>query len=143
MLFFISQDDFLAESLFGVFDEDNSGALDFYELMLVKNAPMLSTPEEKLNWIFTAFDQDGGGFIDLNEIMNIVIGLFKMAGMDEDFDMVAACVSEIRQAVDKDDDGTITREEFVKNAAKSSFISNNIIACQDGSQRMFHANVLQ
>ena len=97
--------------------------------MLVKNASNLSTPEDKLNWIFTAFDQDGGGSIDLNEIMDIVMGLFKMAGMDEDIDMVVVCVSEIRQAVDKDGDGTITREEFIKNAVKSSFIYNNIISC--------------
>ena len=30
------QDNFLAESLFDVFDEDKSGALNFYEFMLVK-----------------------------------------------------------------------------------------------------------
>ena len=30
------QDNILAESLFDVFDEDKSGALNFYEFMLVK-----------------------------------------------------------------------------------------------------------
>ena len=35
---FSSQDNILAESLFDVFDEDKSGALNFYEFMLVKVA---------------------------------------------------------------------------------------------------------
>lgn len=50
-----------AESLFDVFDEDKSETLNFYEFMLVKNAPSLDTPEAKLHWIFSAYDTDGGG----------------------------------------------------------------------------------
>ena len=105
-----------------MFDEDNSGALNFYELMLVKNATSLNNPQEKLSWIFTAFDQDGGGTISIMEIMDLVIGLFKMSGMEEDMDKVVTCVSEIRNAVDKDNDGDITKDEFVKHAMESQFI---------------------
>ena len=36
---FYWQADILAESLFDVFDEDKSGALNFYEFMLVKVTP--------------------------------------------------------------------------------------------------------
>ena len=124
-----SQENILAAPLFAVFDEDNSGALDFYEWMLVKNASDLSTPEDKLNWIFSAFDQDGGGEIDLNEIMDIVMGLFKMAGIEDEMDILVECVAEIRHALDRDNDGKITREEFVRNAIKSNFIYNNLISC--------------
>ena len=59
-----------------MFDEDNSGSMDFAENMTViivkimilifmtwiqaKFAMMMSTPEEKLSWIFEIFDSDGG-----------------------------------------------------------------------------------
>ena len=85
----------MAESLFRVFDEDNSGALNFFEYLQVclslncwrlilfnltpkaENVTVLDTNDDKLNWIFMAFDQDGGGFIDVNEIRDIVTCLFR------------------------------------------------------------------
>ena len=41
------QDDILAESLFDVFDEDKSGALNFYEFMLVKVTTTWKLPSSK------------------------------------------------------------------------------------------------
>ena len=41
------QDDILAESLFDVFDEDKSGALNFYEFMLVKVTTTWKLPPSK------------------------------------------------------------------------------------------------
>ena len=61
------QDNIMAEAFFRVFDEDKSGALSFYEYMLVKTAPNLENTESKLGWIFQAFDNDGGGTIDKTE----------------------------------------------------------------------------
>ena len=43
--------------------------------------PRLTTPEEKLKWIFNVFDKDGGGSIDAGEIQEMVGGLFAMAGV--------------------------------------------------------------
>ena len=43
---FYWQGDILAESLFDVFDEDKSGALNFYEFMLVKVTPLISLQKE-------------------------------------------------------------------------------------------------
>ena len=107
-----------------MFDEDSSGTLNFYEYMHVQQAMGLTTPEEKLNWIFCAFDQDVSGHIDVLEISNVVAGMFKMAGMEVDKDKIVGCVSEIRYAVDKDRDWKISKEEFVNNGMKSKFISN-------------------
>ena len=101
----------------------------------------LNTPEDKLNWIFTAFDTDGGGTIDVDEIRDIVVGLFRLAGIEEDDDLITVCVSDIRwqkiilynlagklsyfrDAVDEEGDGDISKDEFVKNAMKSKFIFN-------------------
>ena len=63
-------------------------------------------------------------YIDADEIRDIVIGLFRLAGIEEDEDLVLACVSDVKDAVDQDGDGDITKDEFVKNAMQSKFIFN-------------------
>ena len=114
----------MAESLFRVFDEDKNGTLSFDEFLQASRVTNLDTPEDKLNWIFTAFDEDGGGSIDVDEIRDIVEGLFRLAGIEEDEDMLASCVTDVRNAIDGDGDGEISKEEFVKNAMGSTFISD-------------------
>ena len=65
----------LSESIFNIFDEDQSGHIDFVEYMMVKlesrsvrqlvmilflqaiNSSNMHTPESKLNWIFNVFDK--------------------------------------------------------------------------------------
>ena len=75
----------------------------------------LNTVEDKLAWIFTAFvilwtnwtrnitinissrfDADGGGSIDSEEIYDICEGLFRLAGIEDDPDLLASCVSDVR-----------------------------------------------
>ena len=56
----------------------------------------LESVEDKLSWIFTAFDSDGGGSIDYDEITDICQGLFRLAGIEEDEDMLASCVADVR-----------------------------------------------
>ena len=82
--------------MFRVFDEDRSGTLNFFEWYQATNVKNMSTVEEKLNWIFLAFDADNGGSIDLNEIREIVIWMFRFAGIEEDPDLLASCVIDVR-----------------------------------------------
>jgi hypothetical protein len=56
----------------------------------------MTIPEEKLNWIFGAFDADGGGSIDVEEIREIVVWMFRFAGIDEDPDLLESCVIDVR-----------------------------------------------
>ena len=79
-----------------VFDEDNSGTLTFYEWYQATNVKNMTTPEEKLNWIFSAFDADKGGSIDVEEIRELVLWMFRFAGIEEDPDMVEACILDVR-----------------------------------------------
>ena len=123
----------------------------------------LETAEDKLSWIFTAFDSDGGGSIDYDEITDIcqvsrnligqqkIIvnligqGLFRLAGIEENEDILASCVADVRfrnfinmsvcfegiinifnfrATIDGDGDGDISKEEFVANAMQSKFIAD-------------------
>ena len=122
--FLADQGGSLAESLFRVFDEDGSGSMDFTEYMLANNCTSLAQPQEKLSWIFNVFDEDGGGSIDIDEVIKLVIGLANMGGVEAEREVLLACVQDILEAIDVDRDGDITREEFVNNAMKSSFIRN-------------------
>ena len=117
------QADFLADSLFRVFDIDSSGTMDFIEYMLAINSTSLNSPEDKLKWMFDVFDKDGGGSISAEEIGCILQGLFEMSGQDfeeKDLDQVTR---EIMEAIDADGDGEVTKAEFIKNAMKSLFVA--------------------
>lgn len=74
--------------------------------------------------MFDAFDEDGGGTVDADEITNIVVGLFRLGGIEEDQDLLAACVYDVIEAVDKEGDGDISKDEFVENAMNCKFIFN-------------------
>jgi len=115
-----------AESLFRVFDEDGNGKMNFYEFSLAINCKNFTEPKEKLTWIFNVFDADGGGVIDLDEIIKLVIGLVHMSDVEADREVLLACVQDILEAVDENNDGEISRAEFVENAMRSGFIRNLI-----------------
>jgi Ca2+-binding EF-hand superfamily protein len=57
-------------------------------------------------------------------VIKLVIGLANMGGVEAEREVLLACVQDILEAIDVDRDGDITREEFVNNAMKSSFIRN-------------------
>ena len=115
---------FLSDSLFRIFDTDNSGTMDFDEYMLALKATNLTAPSDKLRWIFDVFDNDGSGTISTNEIEFLILGLFKMSGHQVvEGDLEEAC-KDIMMNVDSDGDGEITRQEFIENGLKSPFVAS-------------------
>ena len=49
--------------------------------------------------------------------------LDRMAGIEEDDELLPSCVEDVRASIDVDNDGDISKEEFVKNALNNKFIS--------------------
>ena len=121
----------IAESLFKVFDKDKSGTMDFCEYMLASNATCLTSPEEKLNWIFDVFDKDCGGTIDPEEGRDVVKSLFHMAGIELEEEILADRMEEMLKAIDTDGDGEITKDEFMKNALSCEFIHDMLTVGMD------------
>ena len=95
-------------------------------LAKVKNASNLQTDEDKLGWIFTTFDNDGGGSVDVDEVADVVEGMFKMAGKEEDDDEIDDIADKIMEICDENKDGEISKEEFMEHAMKTEFILNLI-----------------
>ena len=52
----------------------------------------------------------------MSEIEQIVSNIFDFADIKPDRRMTQACVKDVKRSVDRDNDGTITKEEFIENA---------------------------
>ena len=115
--------DDLADSMFQVFDIDNSGTMDFTEYMLAINSTGLNSTEDKLKWMFDVFDKDGGGSISAEEIDALLQGLFEMSGQDFEDNDLENVTRDIMEAIDADGDGEVTKDEFIENAMKCQFIA--------------------
>ena len=57
-------------------------------------------------------------------VINLCTITFRLAGIEEDQDLLAACVFDVIEAVDEEGDGDISKDEFVENAMKCKFIFN-------------------
>ena len=53
-----------------------------------------------------------------------------------DKEVLLSCVQEILEAIDEDNDGEITKDEFVNNAMKSQFIKD--LMGEEDSQSTYH-----
>ena len=65
---------------------------------MLASSVKIETTQDKLDWIFRAFDADNGGTIKEAEIRKIVIYLFKVADINEEEDLLVACISDIKFA---------------------------------------------
>ena len=117
------QADDVADSMFEVFDIDDSGTMDFTEYMLAINSTGLNTTEDKLKWMFDVFDKDGGGSISSEEIDILLQGLFEMSGQEFEENDLENVTRDIMEAIDADGDGEVTKDEFIENAMKCQFIA--------------------
>lgn len=62
----------ILKCLFWVLDLDDSGTVDFIELVMGIHMLSQSTIKEKLNTFYELADTDGNGSIDMEEMFNVL-----------------------------------------------------------------------
>jgi len=93
-------------------DRDGSGAIDLEEFCRLMVTRMNSIDDPKLlAQAFTMFDADGSGSISREELKSMMVNV--MGGTGEN--VSEAEIDDVLNEVDKDGDGDISYEEFVKS----------------------------
>eukprot|EP00746_Dinoflagellata_sp_MGD_P029446 gnl/MRDRNA2_/MRDRNA2_16971_c0_seq1.p1 gnl/MRDRNA2_/MRDRNA2_16971_c0~~gnl/MRDRNA2_/MRDRNA2_16971_c0_seq1.p1 ORF type:complete len:588 (+),score=103.53 gnl/MRDRNA2_/MRDRNA2_16971_c0_seq1:152-1765(+) len=67
--------------LFELLDRDNSGSLDFFELMTGILVLCEGSRSQKLRLIFSLYDTDGSGYLDKDELLCLAQALVKLSGV--------------------------------------------------------------
>jgi len=116
--------------IFRTFDADQNGFIDFKEFLLAVNVTAAGSPEEKLDWAFSMYDLDGNGWIDLIEMTKMVKSIYKLIGPEQERILTSdhsetpeKKAAEIFRKMDLNNDGRITREEFIQTCTTD----NNLV----------------
>ena len=75
-------------------------------------------PEEKLAYAFEIYDVDENGTLSRAELVNIIDAMLDMLGADDSMraqDLADSCFAQC----DDSGDGSITKDEFIKNCLES------------------------
>merc|ERR1712028_234313 len=122
------------QEVFGLFDADNSGAIDCRELKGAMRALGFEVKSDELKKMVTDIDSDGNGTIEFKEFMGMMTGkmgekdsredIVKVFAMFDDdntkkisFRNLARVAEELQDMInqsDKDGDGEINFDEFYR-----------------------------
>lgn len=107
-----------AGHVFRTFDKNNDGTIDFHEFIQGLSIISRGTQEQKLRWAFEMYDSDGSGSVSRREMLEIVRGIFRLAGdrvnLPRDENTPEKFTNKLFAKLDRDNDGTITQNEFVR-----------------------------
>jgi Ca2+-binding EF-hand superfamily protein len=123
--------DSFCEHVFRSFDKDNSGRIDFKEFLLAINITSGGNPQQKLNWAFDMYDIDANGTIERNEMVDIIKAIYNMLGTamaGQDMDSPKDRTEKIFNKMDVNNDGVLTKSEFVEGCMKDQFLYQMLTA---------------
>lgn len=112
-----ADDESTARLLFGAFDTDSGGSIDFREFSVGMSKLTKGTLMEKITFLFDVYDEDGSGSISCKELLKFV--------QREQGELVDELkfTEELIAALDQDGDGTVSRLEFTSALRDDSVLA--------------------
>ena len=115
----------MEKHVFRMYDSDKDGFIDFTEFMLVFHIMSDGAPEEVLSNIFRVFDVNGDGVISIKEMNKLVKDMYSLLKTEDPNIAAKQLVAKTAfSEMDKNGDGKVSREEFVKACMGQEEISN-------------------
>ncbi|KAF2076109.1 hypothetical protein CYY_002571 [Polysphondylium violaceum] len=116
-------DQFIQNLLFGVFDKNKDGTINFQEFVCGLSAITRGTPEEKIEFAFSLYDIDGNGYISKLEMESILESMYRIVGTlvtcsGKRFDP-QELIDEFFDKMDENGDGLISLEEYKRGTLKN------------------------
>lgn len=110
--------------VFKVFDTDNSGLIDFTELLVAISITAQGDAAKKLKIAFNMYDIDKNGFLDKKEMEQIIEAIYDLVDEEERKGQNAPKerVKMIMKVLDKDSNGVLSQEEFVEGCLKDKVL---------------------
>ena len=68
----------LFRDVFGFFDTNHDGRIDFRELVIALGIARRGSDEEKLRWMFSLYDINRNGFISKDVMRTVLNSLFRL-----------------------------------------------------------------
>ena len=105
----------MEKHLFRMYDSDSDGFIDFTEFMLVFHIMSEGAPEEVLTKIFRVFDVNGDGVISIKEMNKLIKDMYGLLKTEDPNIAAKNLIAKTAFAeMDKNEDGKVSKEEFVK-----------------------------
>jgi len=116
--------------MFGLFDTNNDGFIDFEEFITALSVTGRGSFDEKTTWAFKLYDIDKDGVISRAEMLQIVQSIYKMTGgvikLPPDEDTPEKRTDKIFRMMDMDNNGTLSYEKFAEGSKRDPHIMKAI-----------------
>ncbi|XP_063591380.1 Kv channel-interacting protein 1-like [Penaeus indicus] len=118
--------------VFNNLDKENTGVINFEDLITLLSRLSRGSLNDRLQWIFTLYDLNGDGCITRQEMTDVVQAVYDLMGKQTDTPVdeqtVGQKVEMLFTTLDLNKDGVITLDEFTEACARDSTIVYNIDA---------------
>ena len=112
-------DEILCGNMFDIMDENESGTIDFKELLSGLSTALRGAPEQRLDFYFNLYDMNGSGSIDEDEIYRLLERGHSSASSMNSQSTKAVLEQHGLADLDADGDGHISHDEFIQAVNKN------------------------